>query len=220
MERVPEPDLMNGQAQVLAYSEADFAEPHEQFVEAFRRVFAHLDVRGVVADLGCGPADVTVRFARAFPRCRIEGIDGAPRMLAEGRRRIAREGLSERVTLMEGYLPDTGTLREDYAAVISNSLLHHLKDPHTLWATIGRITRPGTPVLVMDLMRPQTREAAAALVEQYAAGEPDVLREDFYNSLCAAYRPAEVQAQLAAAGLSGLEVEACTDRHLVAFGLT
>lgn len=220
MQRVPEPDLMDEQAQVLAYAQADFAEPHERFVEEFRRLFPQWNPRGTVADLGCGPADVTVRFARAFPQSRIDGIDGAPRMLEEGRRRIEREGLSQRIQLLHGYLPETGALREDYAAVISNSLLHHLQQPQVLWATIACITRPGTPVLVMDLMRPQTREQAAALVEQYAAAEPDVLREDFYNSLCAAYRPDEVEAQIAQAGLRAMRVQARTDRHLIAFGYT
>jgi hypothetical protein len=53
---------------------------------------------------------------------------------------------------------------------------------------------PGAPVLVMDLMRPASPAAAEALVEQYAAGEPEVLRRDFYNSLLAAFEPGEVRA--------------------------
>ena len=44
-----------------------------------------------------------------------------------------------------------------------------------------------------------------------------MLKEDFYNSLLAAFTPAEVEDQLAAAGLS-LEIETISDRHLLVSG--
>ncbi len=73
-------------------------------------------------------------------------------------------------------------------------------------------------LFVQDLMRPQSPDAARALVDRYAPGEPDVLRRDFYNSLLAAFTPDEVRAQLAAAGLDALVVEPVTDRHMTIAG--
>jgi hypothetical protein len=73
-------------------------------------------------------------------------------------------------------------------------------------------------VFVMDLMRPPSREAALALLALHAAEAPEVLRRDFLNSLCAAFRPDEVRLQLAAAGLSHLQVEVVSDRHLIVHG--
>jgi hypothetical protein len=70
----------------------------------------------------------------------------------------------------------------------------------------------------MDLMRPNSRESAEALVEEHAAGEPEILRRDFFNSLLAAFRPEEVREQIKAAGLHSFAVEAVSDRHLIAFG--
>jgi hypothetical protein len=72
---------------------------------------------------------------------------------------------------------------------------------------------------VVDLMRPRTVAGAQRLVDDYAAGEPDILRRDFYNSLCAAFEPHEVEAQLVAAGLAGLTVEVISDRHLAVHGV-
>jgi hypothetical protein len=60
---------------------------------------------------------------------------------------------------------------------------------------------------------------ARQMVESYAHGEPDVLRRDFYHSLCAAFEPREVEAQLEAAGLSELAVSVISDRHLVVHGV-
>jgi len=93
MKRIPEPELMNEPEQALAYARADFEEPHNQFVELFKNKFPEEKIDGYVLDPDCGPADVTIRFARAHPNCLIHGIDGAENMLKHGRDAIAIQGL-------------------------------------------------------------------------------------------------------------------------------
>ncbi len=218
MQRIPEPELMNDAGQAQAYSEADFAEPHEQFVTLFSETFPDWQGSGAVLDLGCGPADVLVRFARAFPQTTMTGIDGAQAMLDFGLERIAREGMTDRVRLERCLLPVPDWTLGYFPVVISNSLLHHLHQPQVLWQTLKQCARPETRVFIMDLMRPASREQAQALVDDYASGEPDILREDFSNSLLAAFTPDEVRAQLAEAGISGLSVKPVSDRHLIIRG--
>lgn len=218
MQRTPEPELMDDAEQARAYAEADFEEPHNQFVAQFRSLFPGEDAQGDVLDLGCGPADVLIRFARAFPRCHIDGIDGAAAMLAHGQAAVERAGFSPRVRLFHGYLPGAELPNKHYAAVISNSLLHHLNDPAVLWRAVRDHAAPGAAVFVMDLMRPASPAQAQDLVDQYATNEPEVLRRDFYNSLLAAYEVGEVTQQLLGAGLPQLRVEAVSDRHLVVWG--
>lgn len=219
MDRVPEPDLMDDEEQARAYAFADFAEPHEGFVDAFARCFPDEDVRGRVLDLGCGPADITIRFARRYPACTVDGVDGAPAMLRFGDELLEKASLADRVKLHHCYLPEDAPPAERYDFVISNSLLHHLQDPAVLWQSVARYAAPGAPVFLMDLMRPASREQAEDFVARYAVDEPDVLRHDFFHSLLAAYRPDEVRAQLAAANLDGaLAVAAESDRHLIVWG--
>ncbi|MEO1767351.1 class I SAM-dependent methyltransferase [Thiobacter aerophilum] len=215
MQRVPEPELMEDPKQARAYAEADFAEPHQAFVEHFRLRFPNFH-GGRVLDLGCGPADVTVRFARAFPHTRITAVDGSAAMLELARQRLAAEALTARIELVHLRLP--APLAGRYDAVISNSLLHHLADPSVLWKTLRATARPGACVLVMDLMRPDCIEEAERLVACYAADAPAVLRRDFFNSLLAAYQPREVADQLAKAGLAHFQVEPVSDRHWLAWG--
>ncbi|MEJ2032066.1 MAG: SAM-dependent methyltransferase, partial [Deltaproteobacteria bacterium] len=64
-----------------------------------------------------------------------------------------------------------------------------------------------------------SREEAAAIVTSYSGNEPAILRQDFFNSLLAAYRSAEVAEQLKQAGLSGLQVKEVSDRHLAVTGV-
>lgn len=224
MQRVPEPELMDSEEQAAAYAGADFSGPHDLFVERFAARFPDFPPRNGrparVVDLGCGPADVTARFARAYPSVEILGVDAGANMLRHARERLERDGLTGRVALDHRRLPDPGLASAGpFEALLSNSLLHHLDDPSTLWSAVQALGAPGTAVFVMDLARPAGPEAARALTDRYATGEPEVLRDDFFHSLCAAYTPEEVLAQLGAAGLDGhLGVALVSDRHLTVSG--
>ena len=217
MKRIPEPELMLTAAQAAAYAAADFEAPHQRVVRLFQRLFPRWQPREVI-DLGCGPGDIAFRFARAFPRCRIVGVDGSPAMLGCGRRALRREpALAGRVTLTRGMLQTWRPARRA-GTVICNALLHHLHDPQTLWSAIARCAAPGARVLVVDLRRPPSRQAATALRDRYAKGEPAILRRDFLHSFLAAFTPAEIRAQLRAAELGGLRVRALGDRHVMIWG--
>jgi trans-aconitate methyltransferase len=218
MERIAEPELMDEAAQALAYARADFSAPHERFIELFRERFPALAPQGCVLDLGCGPGDITRRFARTFPGCILHGVDGAAAMLHLAQEMQHGSELASRIRYIYGYLPGAVLPHERYATLISNSLLHHLADPMVLWHAIVHYGAPGAAVFVMDLMRPNSRATAEALVAQYAADEAEVLRHDFFHSLLAAYRPDEVQAQLATAGLD-LRVTVVSDRHFTVSGV-
>ena len=209
---------MDDTEQAQAYSEADFTESHQRFVDEFVARFPAWQTRAFRAiDLGCGPADVTVRFAQAHPQAHVDGIDAAEAMLAFGRRRVHDARLDDRIRLEQRHLPDEGLDDAAYDVGLANSVLHHLADPAALWHTLSHATVDGAPILVMDLCRPADDDTVDAMVEQYMPDAPPVLAHDFRASLRAAYRVEEVQQQVAAAGLA-LEVELITDRHLVVSG--
>jgi 2-polyprenyl-3-methyl-5-hydroxy-6-metoxy-1,4-benzoquinol methylase len=217
MKRIPEPELMDDPEQARAYALADFAEPHQSFVDHFVRCFPrHRPQR--VLDLGCGAADISIRFARTHPDCEITGVDGAEAMLVFAREAIAAAGITARVRLRCMHLPAALTGAGTFDTVISNSLLHHLADPAVLWQTLAQLPAARTAVFVMDLMRPPSEQMARELVQQYADQEPEILKRDFYHSLCAAYRPDEIEVQLRASDLAHLQIEVVSDRHLIVWG--
>ncbi len=221
MRRIPEPELMTGAEQVRAYAQADFREPNELFgAWVLDRTPAG---PAACVDLGCGPGDIVRGLAAARPAWTFDGIDGSKAMIeharqgtpAEAGRRIRFHVM--RITAGSAPPPRAGG-PGGYDVGLSNSLLHHLHDPADLWAVLKDWLSPGAQLFVMDLLRPDTPEAAAATVDAYAADEPEVLRRDFHHSLLAAYRPDEVAAQLAAAGLAHLRIEQVSDRHLMVWG--
>lgn len=217
MDRIPEHDLMDTVEQARAYSDTDFSEAHDAFVSHFMAKFPEFR-RGRVLDLGCGTADVVIRFARALPEVMITGVDGAQAMLDIGMRDIKSNCMSHQIRLHKCMLPDNNLLKKKFGAVISNSLLHHLDDPSIIWDIIINCAGPGAPVFIMDLFRPDSVNLAEELVDLYAANASPVLRADFYNSLLAAYDIKEIRQQLALAGLDYLYVDKVSDRHVLVWG--
>ncbi|MBX3303770.1 MAG: class I SAM-dependent methyltransferase [Nitrospira sp.] len=217
MNRVLEPELMDDPKQAEAYARADFAEENQGFVERFKEYFPEFS-HGLVLDLGCGPADIPIRFAKLYPACQVIGIDASAPMIQLSEQAVKQAGLADRVTLRCERIDDVAGANVADAA-ISNSLLHHLPNPLQFWHRLRQFVKHGSPVLVMDLLRPESPEAAQAIVDQYAADEPDILRRDFYNSLLAAFTEDEIGAQLAKMNLTRLLIDVPDDRHWVVGGI-
>lgn len=209
---------MDGEAQARAYAEADFEDSNSLFTGKFQEYFSTIHANGHMADLGCGPGDITFRMAYQYPRWTFAGLDAGPNMLRNAQERLDREPLDGRVSFRLCHLPATDLPAATFDAIISNSLLHHLPRPQILWQSVKQLARPGAVIQVMDLMRPDTGEEAQRLVNLHSADAPDILREDFYNSLLAAYTPWEVSEQLLAAGLDRLKIEIVSDRHWIVHG--
>jgi SAM-dependent methyltransferase len=219
MKRIVEPELMSAEEQARAYAEADFEAAHRLYPELFAEKFPRRPRRALVLDLGCGPCDVTIRFAQANPGYTFHAVDGSAAMLKYGRRALARRrGLVRRIRLIEGFIPGAPIPRRSYEVILSSSFLHHLHEPQLLWQTVRQYSRRGTIVFVPDLRRPSSRAKAEAMTQKHSGNEPEVLKRDFFNSLLAAFTPAEVGRQLKQAGLNGLAVEVISDRHLLVFG--
>ncbi len=216
MDRILEPELMEEEGQGQAYAQADFSGPNIQFLELFADKFPNFTGSVQVLDLGCGPADIPVRFARKYTDCSCVGIDGSEAMLAPGRRVVESENLTHRIQLQCQCLPFTESVGK-FQAILSNSLLHHLHRPQALWQTVRECAAPEAVILIMDLFRPASKEAARRIVDTYAGEESPVLQEDFYNSLLAAFRVDEVRAQLQQGGLN-LRCREVSDRHLAVWG--
>ena len=217
MDRTLEPELMDDPEQALIYARADFEQENQGFVDRFREYFPDFS-EGHVVDFGCGPGDIPIRFARVFPSCRIIGVDASAPMVRLAEAAVQQAGLSDRITFRcERFQDLAGVSVAD--AAISNSLVHHVRNPLQFWHQVRLIVKPGSPVLVMDLLRPDSPEEAQAIVDRYAAQEPEILRRDFYHSLLAAFTEDEVAAQLAEMNLSRLMVDVPDDRHWVVGGI-
>jgi 2-polyprenyl-3-methyl-5-hydroxy-6-metoxy-1,4-benzoquinol methylase len=97
--------------------------------------------------------------------------------------------------------------------ITSNSLIHHIPDPRAVFEEIARIARPRAPILIRDLIRPDSAQALDHLVEAHAAPWSPLQRTLFADSLHAALTLAEVREMLNQCGLADVKVTQITDRH-------
>ncbi len=192
--------------QARAYASANFESAHSRYPLLFREKFPDCPATGHALDIGCGPGDVTRRFEQLLPGWHFDAVDGSAAMLAQ-------VPPTKHINYIHGLVPGVRLPRTRYDLVLSSSLLHHLHDPGVLWRAVRAHT--DGMLFVVDLRRPTSETAARQLTEQYAAGEPEVLRRDFYNSLLAAFTTQEVREQVAGMNLT---VEEISDRHLLVFG--
>lgn len=217
MKRITEPELMNDALQAKAYAEADFESAHSAIIKQFRELLPRLEVTGELLDLGCGPGDISFRFAKLFDQANITGIDGAQTMLDLACTRARDEGLTRRTTFVKAIIPADEIPQKPYSLIVSNSLLHHLHNPDVLWQTIRQHSNSETALFIADLCRPDSDKKAKQIVDEFAADEPEILRHDFYHSLLAAFRPEEIKNQLIKAGLSHLSIIQ-KEHHLFVYG--
>ena len=217
MPRVLEPELMDDPEQALVYARADFEKENQGFIDRFREYYPEF-TEGHILDLGCGPGDIPVRFARTLPSCRITAVDASEPMIGLAGAAVKQAGLADRITFRcERF--QAVSLVEPADAAVSNSLLHHVPNPLQFWYRLRQLVKPGSPLLVMDLLRPDSPEEAQAIVDCYAAKEPEMLRRDFYRSLLASFTEDEVAGQLAELNLSRLMIDVVDDRHWVVSGI-
>jgi len=215
MQRTLEPELMEDEQQALAYAKADFSTSNQWYVDHL--IADYPDNLGRVVDIGCGPGDVMLRLARAKPNVRITAIDGSAAMIEFAREAVRAADLQARLAAIQGTIPGLALEEHSFDAVLSKDLLHHLPDPMVLWSEAKRLGRPGAAIYVMDLIRPNTPQDARNIVESVAPDEHPILKDDFYNSLCAAFTVEEAKVQVKQAGLP-LEVTQVSDRHMVIKG--
>jgi len=123
--------------------------------EAVRELQAHTSARLGVGpgasflDVGCGPGDVVVAFAKVIgPGGRAVGIDASTTMLDEARRRAAAAGVTAEFEVGDAMalaFPD-----DTFDAVRSERTFQWLADGEVALAEMVRVTRPGGTVAVID----------------------------------------------------------------------
>jgi len=171
-----------------------------------------------MVDLGTGPGTVPIMVAKARPDWRITAVDAAKAMTRIAQISVKMAGVSDRVTVQTVDAKATGLPDHSFDVVFCNNMLHHMPDPLPLWREMKRLAAPGALIFVRDLIRPETPEAARALVQRTGGGQPN--QEEFYLSLLSAFRVDEIGGQLEAAGLASLRVEAISEQYLDVFGMT
>jgi ubiquinone/menaquinone biosynthesis C-methylase UbiE len=209
--RVLESEVMSGAEEAAEYEEMDFSATDRLFAERA----AELAARGVerLVDIGSGNAKIPLAMCSLLPRAvSVCALEMSAEMLAVAARNRGRHGATQ-LQLIAGDAKRLPFADGSVAMVTSNSLIHHIPDPRDVFREIARITRPGAPLLIRDLFRPESQAALDQLVQEMASQWSPLQRKLFDDSLHAALTVDEVRQMLDECGLADVRVEQITNRH-------
>ena len=111
-----------------------------------------------VLDVACGTGDSTIALAKALPEdCLITGVDISENMLAVMRRKVASEGLEDRVYAETGdaealRFPDGG-----FDAVTCDFGVRNFENLEMGLREMLRVLRPGGKLVILELSMPSNR---------------------------------------------------------------
>lgn len=210
VKRILEPEVMNTKEAAEAYDAMEHGEVDQAFVD---RVVALGAKSGHFLDVGTGPAQIPILLAQRCPNINITAIDLSDEMLKIAKQHIVDSDLTERITLE---LVDAKSLPypdNTFDGLISNSIVHHIHDSLRALKEMSRVMKPKGVVLIRDLIRPETPEAAQAFVDKYAAEDTPIQQKLYYESFLASFTIDEVEQMLIKADIPGAVVVQSTDRH-------
>ena len=108
-----------------------------------------------VADVASGTAAVAIELARAVPARTVAGLDQSTEMLAAGRARVERAGLSGRIELREGRAESPPFADEEFDALTFTYLLRYVDDPAATLRELVRVVRRGGTVAMLEFGLPR-----------------------------------------------------------------
>jgi len=208
--RVLEPEVMDTAEEARDYDSMDHTGVNRIFVADFLAVWKG---RNPILDVGTGPVQIPIELCRQHPSARVTAIDLAEEMLAVGRRNIERAGLADRIQIERVDAKALPYRDASFAAVLSNSIVHHIPEPGKVLAEMVRVLEPAGVLFVRDLLRPDDAETLGRLVDLHAAGANDHQRRMFADSLRAALTLGELRSLIAGLGFDPATVQQTTDRH-------
>lgn len=210
LQRVLEPEVMDTPEEARAYNAMDHSEVNRRFVDD---LLAAGPLAGEVLDVGTGTALIPIELCQRCEAVRVLAVDLSTSMLDLARGNVEIAGLTSQIMLdrVDGkQLPyDDGR----FAAVMSNSIVHHIPEPLPVLQEAWRVLSPGGLIFLRDLLRPSDDAEVKRLVDAYAGDATPHQRQLFEDSLRAALSLEEIRSLVAAMGLEAGAVQQTTDRH-------
>ena len=106
-----------------------------------------------ILDVATGTGDLAIEALKLGPE-KVTGIDISASMLEEGRVKLERMGLTDRIELMKGDASSIGFAAGTFDAVMSAFGVRNFEDTLAGLTEMCRVLKPGGMIMVLEFSRP------------------------------------------------------------------
>jgi ubiquinone/menaquinone biosynthesis C-methylase UbiE len=214
LQRILEPEVMDSASEAHDYDTMDHSQVNQLFVNNLLDYVRERAADGAaVLDVGAGTAQIPIVLCRNHPTVRVVAIDLAAHMLQVGQANVERARLADRIRLQLCDAKRMPFADATFDWVMSNSIVHHIPEPASVFAEMTRVVKPGGVLFVRDLLRPVDESALRGFVHKYAGDANAHQQQMFGDSLHAALTLEEVRAIVCPLGFEASSVQQTSDRH-------
>lgn len=109
-----------------------------------------------VLDVATGTADLAIKAERMLHPREVVGVDLSAEMLAYGREKLDRLGLSPRISMIQADVESLPFPENTFDAALVAFGVRNFEDLDAGLASIHRVLRPGASLVVLEFSRPRT----------------------------------------------------------------
>lgn len=130
-------------------------------------------------EIGIGTGRLLTELSRRAEQ--VIGVDHAPAMLEEARRRLDSEGITG-IELRLGEMTHLPVPDTSVGCVVANMVLHHAAEPASVLLEIQRVLLPGGMLIMADLARHERESAREHLADQWLGFEESELSSWLFSA--------------------------------------
>ena len=175
---------------------AESAKKSTMRYRAFLKNLQFLSVKGKYLEIGAGPGVLTTEIARIHPAVEITAVELSQDLAVLGREYVAGNSLEDRINFVIGDAEDEAFINSlgKFDLVYCTYTLHHWDDAQKAITNLTQTIADGGILYLYDLRR-----------VWWLYWVP--IQNGFFNSIRAAYIPAEVESMLQGLGIEHYEMK-------------
>ncbi len=166
------------------------------YLDSFIRTLQMQMIIGRYLEIGPGPGYQTVEIAKAIPGTEIVALEPSQAMVKVAKDYCEQQGLAERITLVNGEVEDTELFQDigKFDVIFSTFSLHHWLDAEKAFKNLVSAVKENGLILVYDF-------------ERHWLTRSIPIRNGMFDSIKAAYTPAEIDAILKKLGVQNYSIK-------------